>query len=175
MNVQKLPYRRKLETWPGRSGHSETKKLRFQPTESRNRHGSWRDGEGGALDDFAPFRPSSGWRRRLGGANGEQQKRRQAVSERPRHCRATDRIAGGRQPLQRQRSQWDATPSPSPCLKTAHALGASLACCTSHLHPRIASIAYIVEHSRRRRRSLSLSRRSLSLSRRKPQPKPQPA
>ena len=101
---------------------------------------------------LAPLRPSSGWWRRRGGANGGQQKRRQAVSERPLRRCVTVHIAGGCQPSQRQRSQWptggvtshcqwDVTPSPSPRLKTAHALEASLARRTSHLHPCIAPIA----------------------------------
>ena len=96
---------------------------------------------GRRVQRLAPLRPSSGWWRRRGGANGEQQKRRQAVSERPLRRCATVRIAGGRQLRQRQRSQRDATPSPWPRLKTAHAFGASLARSTSHLHPRIAPIA----------------------------------
>ena len=89
---------------------------------------------------LAPLRPSSGWWHRRGGANRKQQKRRQAVSDRLLRRCVMVRIAGGRQPCQRQRLQWDVTPSPSPRLKTAHAHEASLACRTSHLHPCIAPI-----------------------------------
>ena len=79
-----------------------------------------------------------------------------SISERPLRRCATVRIAGGRQPRQRQRSQWDASPSPSPCLKTAHApklrVLAAPATCTLSPH-----LSHLVEHSRRSRRSLSFS------------------
>ena len=52
----------------------------------------------------------------------------------------SDRIAGGRQLRQLQRSQPDATPTPSPRLKTALA-EASPACRTSQLRPCTAPIA----------------------------------
>ena len=101
---------------------------------------------------LAPLSSSSEWWRRQRGAYGEQQKRRQAASERTLRRRAALRIAGGRQPRQRQRSRWDVTPLPSPRLKTAHAPRSFACTLASHLSP-------LVEYSRSSRglRSLSLS------------------
>ena len=90
----------------------------------RNRHGSWRNGEGGALDASRPSEPEA-----IGGVNAaeptESSKSDATPSWRALRRHATVRTAGGRPPRQRQRSQWDATPSPSPRLQTAHASGAS--------------------------------------------------
>ena len=136
-------------------------------THRRNRHGSWRDGEGRALDASRPSDP-----RVDGGADAAAPAGSSKCDDKsPRshtHRWVTNRNIGGRRPGQRLHSQWVATPSPSPCLKTAHALAASLACRTSHQHPSIAPVAYIAEHSHRSRRSLSLSSLTAHQARRGP-------
>ena len=98
-------------------------------THRRNRHGSWRDGEGGALD--APRPPDPGLD---GGADAEAPAESSESDYQPTrshpHRRATNRNVGGRQLGQRHPSQRAATPSIPPRLKIAHAHAASLACRT---------------------------------------------
>ena len=110
-------------------------------THRKNRHGSWRDGKGGALDASRPLDPEVDAGADVA-APTESSKSDAKTSRSHLRCCVTVHIARGRQPHQRQRAQWEATPSPSLRLKTAHAPGASLAYCASHLHPRIAPIAY---------------------------------
>ena len=72
-------------------------------THRRNRHGSWRDGEGGALDALRPLGYFSERRRRIGGSNGE------LLTQRYAFPAIASSPAGG---TQRQRST--ATPTSTP-------------------------------------------------------------
>ena len=88
-------------------------------THRRNRHGSWRDGKGGALDALTLSESEV-----EGGADVAAPSESSKATPNHRgaiHCCATVRIAGGRQHRRRQRRQRDTTPAPSLRLMTAHA------------------------------------------------------
>ena len=113
----------------------------------RNRHGSWRDGEGGALDAPRPLGSCSERSRR------RERSQRRAADATPRllgvlcvPCRPVDRSAGRQQQRQRQRSQEDATPALSPrqwraCSSSRTHPEATRARRTEHSHPHVASNA----------------------------------
>ena len=85
----------------------------------RNRHGSWRDGKGGALDARTLSESEV-----EGGADVAAPSESSKATPNHRgaiHCCATVRIAGGRQHRRRQRRQRDPTPARLPRLMTAHA------------------------------------------------------
>ena len=108
-------------------------------THRRNRHGSWRDGKGGALD--ALTLPESEVEDGADVAAPSESSRATPSHLGATHCSATVRIAGGCQHRKRQRRQQDTTPAPSLRLRTAHA-PKPCTCRISHTPHRIAPNAY---------------------------------
>ena len=112
----------------------------------RNRHGSWRDGEGGALDAPRPLGSCSERSRRRERSQWRAADATSRLLAAPRlPCRPGDRSAGGQPQRQRQRSQEDA--SPALLLRQWRARSSSRTLpearvrSTEHSHPHIASNA----------------------------------
>ena len=116
-------------------------------THRRNRHRSWRDGEGGALDAQRPFGSCSKRYRRSEWIHWKAADATQRLPGAPQlRRRLAERSAEGQPQRQRHRPQEDATPSLSPRLRPARSSShtrpeATRARRTVQSHLRIASNA----------------------------------